>query len=406
MSAPLANLHANAAPNHVAPQITCSTANDIVQRLGRAGAELTFVVAALVLGSLGTFMSPLSLWVCWGIPLLKLLMDFSISRSWQWLVDYLRSRTGDVEARRIPCLMCDGSLAGLDLTPADSTVGHSGPASIKVALAIVLLLETIITGLQLSAGCSNPPCSDRAKENVIGLSLLVIILEGIPLLLTLDKKLPQTEGLDRVKRSFHLLLHAICELWWNHSYTFLIILQSFHASASGTVLVMTGSLLVGGSFGNYMTRRVDLQAEMSSTHGKLREFRELELNKAEWESFALEKDLGTDREILYNNQLTLKKAVEEVAALRKTLEANKDAIKKKRKIQQIDNENAQQKIESFQQELEMCKSVVGRESLLAREKGQRVVNPGGPRQLKSVKAQKNCWIGERENVDNENLTLL
>ncbi|MCO5594232.1 hypothetical protein L7F22_048259 [Adiantum nelumboides] len=72
------------------------------------------------------------------------------------------------------------------------------------------------------------------------------------------------------------------------------------------------------------------------------------------------------------------------------------------KIQQIDKEKAQQqKIESLQQELEMCKSAE-REFLLALEKGQKAVialeNFIENQLLKSAKAHEGCWRDEREKM--------
>ncbi|KAI5063560.1 hypothetical protein GOP47_0022107 [Adiantum capillus-veneris] len=123
-------------------------------------------------------------------------------------------------------------------------------------------------------------------------------------------------------------------------------------------------------------------------------------NKAELQSSELEKDLQTAKEAVYNNQISLEKAVGEVAALREALKAN-DALIENHRIQKIDNEKAQQKtIESLQQELEKCKSAE-RELLLALEKEQRTVatlEDLREKELTSAKHHESCWKDEREKM--------
>ena len=75
----------------------------------------------------------------------------------------------------------------------------------------------------------------------------------------------------------------------------------------------------------------DLQVEAlnSEAHGLQPALSKVKVmtKKAELESFGVEKDIGTAREILDNDHPTSKKAVEEVAALREALKV-KDAITK------------------------------------------------------------------------------
>ncbi|KAI5062593.1 hypothetical protein GOP47_0023132 [Adiantum capillus-veneris] len=235
-----------------------------LQHLGRAAAELTFLMAVLVLDSFGSFMSALTLWACWTILLVKLLTDFSVRPGWKWLTSYMHIRgRSNLQHRLRSDESTSPSAAGLDdqqlnliITGADRVRGDVSAQCIKFTLATVLAGNAYIFGLTLSPGCSTPPCSERAMESIMGLAVLVMVLEGTPLLLS--DGLFRGSVVKRMERSWILFGHAIAlfrrdpELTWLQ---LVFILQNFQASASSAVLVTTGGLLVGGNFGSFMTRR-------------------------------------------------------------------------------------------------------------------------------------------------------
>ncbi|MCO5575832.1 hypothetical protein L7F22_029637 [Adiantum nelumboides] len=284
-----------------------------LEQLGRAGPDVTFVFAALVLGSFGSFMPALTLWACWLILLLRVHPQLSIRPSWMWVTTYLSAKGsiyGEEENGSINTTAATstststtypsakGSIYGeeengsitttaatstsrptanfvetdlesqlarpveastiLNISDADQIRGDASAQFIKVIVSIYLLCNTIFFDLGLSQGCSAPPCSNRANESVRGLAVLVLVLEGIPLLVVGDYIKGPCAAIKRLKRCFYLMRHAVAHFRRDPNLSclhFALILQTFLASASSAVLVTTGGLLVGGNFGSFMTAR-------------------------------------------------------------------------------------------------------------------------------------------------------